>query len=250
MRCSKILIFILFINLYSCTVNEKTKTFKTDNKIYYSSSGFALIFEDYLYAEKTVNKKINNESIQALHSTLKKNTPIRITNLDNKKFIDLKIYNKAKYPKIFNVVISRKIASILELDIDNPLVEIIELKKNKKFVAKDGITFEEEKMVADKAPVEEIKMNDLTTESTKKIKNETKINKFVLVISDFYYKDSALELKNDLIRKIQLDNISIKKISDNKYRLLVGPFENFNTLKTTYISLNNLGFESLNIYNE
>ena len=250
MRCSKILIFILFIYLYSCTVNEKTKTFKTDNKIYYSSSGFALIFEDYLYAEKTVNKKINNESIQALHSTLKKNTPIRITNLDNKKFIDLKIYNKAKYPKIFNVVISRKIASILELDIDNPLVEIIELKKNKKFVAKDGITFEEEKMVADKAPVEEIKMNDLTTESTKKIKNETKINKFVLVISDFYYKDSALELKNDLIRKIQLDNISIKKISDNKYRLLVGPFENFNTLKTTYISLNNLGFESLNIYNE
>ena len=37
-------------------------------------------------------------------------------------------------------------------------------------------------------------------------------------------------------------------ISNNKYRLLAGPFKNFNTLKTSYISLNNLGFENLNIY--
>jgi len=32
--------------------------------------------------------------------------------------------------------------------------------------------------------------------------------------------------------------------------LLVGPFNNFNALKTIYISLNNLGFEDLNIYME
>ncbi len=42
----------------------------------------------------------------------------------------------------------------------------------------------------------------------------------------------------------------VKKINDNKYRLLVGPFENFNALKTTYISLNNLGFDNLNVYKE
>jgi len=47
-----------------------------------------------------------------------------------------------------------------------------------------------------------------------------------------------------------LDNIYIRKINDTKYRLLIGPFESFNALKTTYISLNNLGFESLNIYDE
>jgi hypothetical protein len=53
-----------------------------------------------------------------------------------------------------------------------------------------------------------------------------------------------------LIKKSNINNISVKKINDNKYRLLAGPFKNFNALKTTYISLNNLGFESLNIYNE
>ena len=52
----------------------------------------------------------------------------------------------------------------------------------------------------------------------------------------------------ELIKKVNLKNISVKKINNNKYRLLAGPFENFNALKTTYISLNNLGFESLNVY--
>ena len=70
------------------------------------------------------------------------------------------------------------------------------------------------------------------------------------MISDFYYLDSANNLKNELVKKIYISNISVKKINDKKYRLLVGPFKNFNALKTTYISLNNLGFESLNIFRE
>ena len=44
--------------------------------------------------------------------------------------------------------------------------------------------------------------------------------------------------------------ISVKKITKNKYRLMAGPFDNFNALKTIYISLNNLGFEDLNVYRE
>ena len=124
------------------------------------------------------------------------------------------------------------------------------MKKNKKFIAKEGNTFDEEKNVADKAPVDEIKMNDLTVEKSNENDELKKKEKFIIVISDFYYKDSAISLKNDLLNKIPLKNIYVKKISNNKYRLFIGPFKNFNALKTTYISLNNLGFESLNIYNE
>ena len=250
MKFKNIIIFFILIYLCSCAGYESNKALKVDNKIYHSSSGFALIYEDSLYENKTVNKKINSNDVLVLHSTLKTNTPIRITNLSNSKYIDTKIYKKANYPKIFNVVISKKVVSLLELDIENPFVEIIELKKNRTFIAKDGNTFEEEKNVAGKAPVEEIMMNDLTIEETRKSENKIEKKKFILVISDFYYEDSALELKSDLIKKTKLNNISIKKINDNKYRLLVGPFENFNALKTSYISLNNLGFENLNVYNE
>ena len=73
---------------------------------------------------------------------------------------------------------------------------------------------------------------------------------FILVISDFYYEDSANNLMTELIKKIKIDNISVKIINGQKYRLFVGPFKNFNALKNTYISLNNLGFEDLNIYSE
>jgi len=90
-------------------------------------------------------------------------------------------------------------------------------------------------------------MNDLTLKTDIDIKKQSKIN-FIVVINDFYYLDSAKKLKKELTKKITTNNISIKKINNKKYRLFAGPFKNFNTLKTTYISLNKLGFENLNIH--
>ena len=93
-------------------------------------------------------------------------------------------------------------------------------------------------------------MADLSKQENKSKKKLVKKNNFVIVINDFYYIDSANNLKKTLIEKTNFDNILVKKINNNKYRLLVGPFENFNSLKNTYISLNNLGFENLNVYND
>ena len=93
-------------------------------------------------------------------------------------------------------------------------------------------------------------MDDLTKIESKTKKKLIKKSKYILVISDFYYEDSASNLMEELVKKSKMNNISVKKINNKKYRLLVGPFENFNALKTTYISLNNLGFENLNIYRE
>ena len=159
-----------------------------------------------------------------------------------------KVHKKANYPKIFNVVVSKKIASILGLDFDNPFVEIIEVKKNKTFIAKKSNTFEEERNVAETVPIDEVEMDDLSKSKSEKKSN--KDNNFILVISDFYYEDSAIKLMNELKSKTKLIDISVKKINDKKYRLFVGPFKNFKALKTSYISLNKLGFEDLNVYKE
>jgi len=242
-------IILLFLNLIACA-NNKVYDKKEKEKDYYSSAGFALIYEEDLYKEKIINKKINNQNLITMHYSLKRNTHIRITNPLNSKTIDTKVHKKANYPKIFSIVISKEIANFLELDSENPYVEINEIKKNKTFIAKEGNTHEEEKNVADKAPVDKIEMQEITPTKEKSTKKIVKKKNFVIVISDFYYYESAANLKNDLSRKINLSKIMIKKINDNKYRLLVGPFKNFNALKTTYISLNNLGFESLNIYKE
>ena len=245
-----VLLLISTIFLNSCADYKTDRITQKKEKQYYSSIGFALIYEDHHYLNKVVNKKIKNEDSVAMHNLLKINTPIRIINPDNSKFIVTKIYKKADYPKIFNVVISKKIASFLELNTNNPYVEIIEIKKNKTFIAKKSETFNEEKNVSGKSPVDEIKMSDLTKDDTKTKKKSNKKSNFILVISDFYYEESAINLKKDLVKKTKMNNISVKKINNKKYRLLVGPFKNFNALKTTYISLNNLGFENLNIYRE
>ena len=251
MNLKKIILpLILFIQLYACADYKIDKATKYDEKLYYSSSGFALIYEDILYKQKVVNRKLDNENIKVMHNILKINTPIKIINPDNSKVIETKVHKKANYPKIFNIVVSKKISSILELDVNNPYVEVIELKKNKTFIANQANTFEEERNVAEKAPVGDIVMNDLTKNKSEIKEKPTQKNNFILVISDFYYSSSANNLKDELVQKTNMNNISVKKINDKKYRLLVGPFKNFNALKTTYISLNNLGFESLNIYRE
>ena len=179
-----LLISTIFLN--SCADYKTDRIIQKKEKQYYSSIGFALIYEDHHYLNKVVNKKIKNEDLVAMHNLLKINTPIRIINPDNSKFIETKIYKKADYPKIFNVVISKKIASFLELNTNNPYVEIIEIKKNKTFIAKKSETFNEEKNVSGKSPVDEIKMSDLTKDDTKTKKKSNKKSNFILVISDFY----------------------------------------------------------------
>ena len=244
------LIFIIIFTLSSCA-DFKANQSKKKDKIYYSSSGFALIYNEIYFQDKIISKKINNTKIETMHSFLKRNTPIKIINPKNQKSVETKIYKKSNFPSIFNIVISKELASILELDIDNPYVEIIEVKRNKTFIAKEANIFDEEKNVAEKAPVDEVKMDILTKEENKeKKKNDNNKNNYVLVISDFYYFDSANNLMKEIEKKTKINNISIKKINNVKYRLFVGPFKNFNALKSTYISLNKLGFEDLNIYTD
>ena len=239
------IIIIFFIS--SCANYNPSKINKKSDKKYFTTSGFIMIYEDSMYQNKIVNKKIDNAKIIVLHNYLKVNTPIKIINPQNQLILETKIHKRADYPKIFKAVFSKEVASLLKLDINDPYVELIEIKKNKKFVAKKSNTFDEEKNVAEKAPVDEIEMNDLSSSETISLNNNKNKKNFIIVINDFYYEDSAKLLLNELVQKNKMVNVSLKKMNNTKYRLLAGPFKNFNALKNTYISLNNLGFEDLDI---
>ena len=191
----KIILLCSILLLYSCATHKSNKSSLKKEKVYYSSVGFALVYEEDFYKQGVVNKKLNNEQVTVMHSFLKRNTPIRIINPENLKEIEAKVSKKAVYPKIFNVVVSQKIAEILELDVSNPYIEVLEIKKNKTFIAKEGNIFEEEKNVAAKVPVKKIEMDDLSKEENKIEKNIIKEKKFILVINDFYYESSANNLK-------------------------------------------------------
>ena len=100
--------FICFIALYSCADYKTNKETQKKEKQYYSSSGFALIYDDELFIQKIINKKINSEGIKVMHSQLKTYTQLKIINPLNSKFVETKVYKNAKYPKIFNIVITSR----------------------------------------------------------------------------------------------------------------------------------------------
>ena len=67
MNLKKIIItFVCISTLYSCADYVAKDDIKKKERQYYSSSGFALIYEDSLYSQKILNKKINKEEIHTM----------------------------------------------------------------------------------------------------------------------------------------------------------------------------------------
>ena len=130
----KILILTSIFFLFSCA-EYKVKSPSKKEKIYHSSSGLALIYDESLLTNGVLSKKLDNDQLLVMHDNLKKNTFVNIYNPVNEKFVKSKVYKNTDYPKIFKIVITKKIATLLNLDENNPFVEINEIKKNKTFIA-------------------------------------------------------------------------------------------------------------------
>lgn len=243
----KIILLLLFF-LASCTTNQQIQN---DALIIekFSNSGFTLIYDPLLYENKTINKKMNQRDLLIFQRNLRKGTSVKLTNPENNKTIIAKVGVSAKYPDFNNSVVSIRISKELELNSDEPFIYIEEIIGNDSFIAKKSKTFEEEKTVADKAPVETISINNLnesSSDKTKKIKNKKKFS-YNIKIADFYYKSTANIMAERVRNEISLNNTKIEKISENTFRVLIGPFANLKTLQNAYNSVKKLDFENIEI---
>jgi len=243
----KLKYIFLFFFLVSCV--ENIKLINKDNTLKrkpFSSKGFALIYNENLFKEKIIKKKINNREFFVLHSILKPNIYVKIYNPMNSKTIIAKVKYNTSYPIIYNSVITARIAEELELNYENPYIEIVEIKKNDTFIAKKAKTFEEEKNVANKAPVTDININVISSEP-EKAKVQIKKNNYIINIGEYYYLDNAKIVKNRITNEANLSNIKIKKLSENKFRVYAGTYSLFNAMKDTYFAISKLGFEQLDV---
>ena len=244
----KTLFIIIYLFLSNCTTTTSVNNMLGANIINaYSNKGFALIYSEELYKKKIINKKINERSLVVFQKNLEINTPIKITNILNNKSLIATVGKNSKYPAFNNVVLSKRIAEELDLIIDQPYVEILEILENSIFVAQKAKTYDEEKNVAVKAPVKEININNL---NAIKSKNKETVNikfSYIIKIADFYFKDTALIMVNRIKTESLIKNPKIKKISDKKYRVYLGPFNNINSLQKSFNDINILGFENIEI---
>ena len=227
----KLIIFILLsLTLFSCkqTVNYKVDKKSLEFADKYSNSGFALIYNDNL---KDI-KSLENRSLNIYHKSLKKRSLVKITNPKNGRYLLTEVKsNRVKFSNFYNSVLSLRIAEELELDFNEPFVELILVPKDSTFVAKKAKMFEEEKTVAEK-----------------KIKNNKSFS-YSIKVADFYYKDTAQMMINRIKTEAFIKNLKIIKISETKYRVLIGPFNDIKSLKGSFEKMNKLNFENLEIIN-
>jgi len=134
-------IFFLIFILNSCAVNST----KFENRSTYSSKGFAYIYNEEDYQKRTISGKLDNSQLQLSHKDLKTNTLIKIINPVTKESLTIKNIKRINYPDFYKILITSKVAEKLKIQKDLPLVEIIEIKRNKSFVAKKAKIFNEEK---------------------------------------------------------------------------------------------------------
>ncbi len=159
MNYNSILLICFSLFLYGCDQANLNKSKKININIgnVYKNSGFALVYSDDLNI-----KKLETRSLDIYHKSLKKKSIVKITNPSNGKFLIAKVKsNKIKFSNFYNSILSLRIIEELELDLKDPYIELILIPEGSTFIAKKAKMFDEERSVAEKAPVDGILINDL-----------------------------------------------------------------------------------------
>ena len=237
-------IIILTLILFSCSSNYT----KLDKREPYYSKGFAYILKEEK-SKKNSPASANEYSRQKVFNKfLRPNSLVKIINPDTKDYIILKNSISGKYPDFYKVSISNSVANKLNLDKKLPLIEVLEIKKNKSFVAKKAKIFNEEKTISSNAPVTSVKISNIS--KNKNIKKKKIENKIYIEIASFYSEDSAIFLKKRILSEIpnyDKKKLKIVRKSNKKINLFSGPYNSISLVKNDYTKLADFGFEDLDI---
>ena len=237
-------ILIIFFFIISCSTNYT----KLENKIPYNAKGFAYIYNDEDLEKKLISGKLDNTKIQVSNNKLSINTLIKVINHKTNDSIVVKNTKRINFPDFYKILMTEEAAKKLNIDKEKPFVEIIEIKKNKSFVAKKAKIFQEEKKISSNAPITSVTISNIS--KNKINKNNNKTEKMYIMIASFYSEDTAKFLKKRIIKEIpDYDNqkLLIKKKSNKEINLISGPYNTINLMKNDYILLKNFGFEELDI---
>ena len=237
------LLLIIFL-ISSCSQNFTNNKSKTS----FTSEGFAYIFSENDFDNRVIKKRLDNNLLQIAHNKLRVGTSIKLINPITKDSIILKNKKNINFPKFYKIMITEPVATELNLKKDLPIIELIEIKKNKSFIAKKTETHNEEKNIHSNAPVESVKIDNIS--KNKNIKKKKTKNDFNIIIAEFYSRESAILLKKRIIKELtnfESNKLYIKSKKMNEIRLLSGPYSSINLMKNDYIKLEKFGFEELDI---
>ena len=173
------------------------------------------------------------------------------SNLDE-KFKRIRIRNLIKTLEFEGLDKNKLKLTIKNLKDSNSTVDYFakqNLDQNSVFYAGKAKTFDEEKNVADKAPVEGVNIVNISTSNESK-KKDIKISKkfnYIIKIASFYYKDSAKLVKERIMSETNIKTVNINKTSVNNYLLYTGPYKSLKNLRKDFDIIESLYFENLEL---
>jgi hypothetical protein len=239
----KLFLFLFF--LISCVPHHTN----LNDKKPYNSTGFAYIYNEIDYEEKIIKNKFNNDLLQISHKDLRTGSLIKLINPKTQDSLVLVNIKKTTYEDFYKILITEAVAEKLNISSKLPLVEVLEIKKNKSFIAKKATMHQEEKKIPSNAPITSVQIDNIS----KKKKNFHKINtdNIYILIASFYTNEAANLLKKRIINDVahyDKKKLLIKKKSSKEFEVLSGPYKSINLLKNDYIVFKNFGFEELDIF--
>ena len=229
-------LFFIFLIISSCASNMT----KLENRSPYNSVGFAYIYNNDDLNNKIISGKLDNSKLEISHNELKVGTQIKLINTKKNEALVLVNKKKINYPNFYKILISEMVANQLNLDKNLPLVVILEIKKNKSFIAKKSKIYNEEKKISSNAPVTSVQISNISKNKSKEKNNK---EDFFILIGTFSSHEITEFLRKRIIKEIpQYDTkkLIVRKKNNKEIDLLSGPYKTINFMKNDYILLKNL----------
>ena len=70
---------------------------------------------------------------------------------------------------------------------------------------------------------------------------------YSIKVADFYFKETAKSMMERIKNETNINKSKIQKVSSNKYRVYLGPFDDITSLQISFNDISILKFENIEI---
>ncbi len=193
---------------------------------------------NFNYYEKVGFAKVSKSN--DITSILPKGTLIKISNFENKQSLTIRTTKQDDKLNSRLAELPLNVYNEISLDKNFPLIQVLSVKDNKSFTAKNVKIYKEEKTVANKVDFNkiEIQSNDSDKIYEKKI---------LLNFGPFYFKTYADNFYKILKSSLKDKSNLFKDYKDKKYLISIGPITNLKEFDNIYLNLSKIGLTGFNI---
>ena len=173
-------------------------------------------------------------------SILPKGTLIKISNFENKQSLTIRTTKQDDKLNSRLAELPLNVYNEISLDKNFPLIQVLSVKDNKSFTAKNVKIYKEEKTVANKVDFNKIEIQSIDSDKIYE-------KKILLNFGPFYFKTYADNFYK--ILKFSLKNKSnlFKDYKDKNYLISIGPITNLKEFDNIYLNLSKIGLTGFNI---